>query len=105
MPQILMDILQPALSQVVTALAIALVSYIAYLIKRYTGIEVEARYREGLQSALANAGILVAKTGNIQDGVDYVLGSVPDALKALSVDGAARIEELLAPHVTRAEKG
>lgn len=82
------------------------------LLKQKTGIDIEARHREALQSALLN-GVLYAlqKAGWVQ-GDDtakllplargYVLGSVPDALKSFGIDaatsaGQAALDRLLTP--------
>ena len=84
------------------------------LLKQKTGIDIEARHREALQSALLN-GVLYAlqKAGWVQ-GDDtakllplargYVLGSVPDALKSFGIDaatsvGQAALDRLLTPNL------
>ena len=80
--------------------------------RKRTGIEVEAKHRDALQSALMN-GILFAlqKAGWVQGqptdkllsyARGYVEGSVPDALKTFGIDaattaGKAALDRLLTP--------
>ena len=105
MNHVLTDIIQPILSALATALVPILVAYLADRVRLWTGIEIEARHREALQSALANAARIAIEKGDVKEGVAYVTRSVPDAVKALAVDGADHIEELLAPHIAKAKKG
>jgi hypothetical protein len=105
MSHVLTDVIQPILSALATALIPILVAALLDRVRLWTGIEIEARHREALQSALANAARVAIDKGDVQEGVDYVLRSVPDAIKALAVDGADHIEELLAPHIAKAKKG
>lgn len=96
----ILDQLRPALGDLV---AIALTALVAYAVQRFqawTGIEIEARHREALQSALANAARKIIGGSSIYEGVEYVENSVPDALKHLGVDGADRIRDLLQPHIS-----
>lgn len=102
MNQLVADVLQPLAMTIASILIPVIVGYVADRVRRWTGIEIEARHREALQSALANAASVVLKTGRVDDGVDYVIASVPDAVAALKVNGTGYIEDLLEPHVERA---
>lgn len=98
----------PALGLVISAL----LAFAANELRKRTGIEVEAKHREALQSALLN-GVLYAlqKAGWVQgEPTDrllpmargYVQGSVPDALKKFGIDvatsaGQAALDRLLTP--------
>lgn len=104
MQQVLTDTIQPVLSALATALIPILVAYLADRVRRWTGIEIEARHREALQSALANGARVAIEKGSLQHGVDYVMQSVPDAIEALAVDGVSHIEDLLTPHMAKAKK-
>lgn len=113
-PTVFHQVLVVALPLLFTA--IAAVSALAYLeIKKRTGIEVDAKTREALQSALEN-GIRWAlqRAGWLPDqpvpsnalsaAVTYVENSVPDALKHFDIDpktaaGKAMVERLLVPHL------
>lgn len=105
MQQVLTDTLQPILSALATFVIPILIAALLDRVRLWTGIEIEARHREALQSALANAARIAIEKGDVKEGVNYVARSVPDAIKALAVDGADHIEELLAPHIAKATKG
>ena len=107
--QLLMAIL-PAVGVLISAVLL----YGAALLKQKTGIDIEAKHREALQSALMN-GILFAmqKSGWVQGQPTdpllstarvYVEQSVPDALKKFGIDaatsvGRAELDRLLTPKV------
>lgn len=94
------QVLLPLVTTFASVLIPLLVAFIAQRFHAWTGMEMEAKHRQALQSALANAAKIVLAGATMQAGVDYVLASVPDALKALKVDGGAiDIESLLAPHI------
>lgn len=93
--------------------SIAAVAVGGWLLKRFhdwTGIEMESRRREALQSALENAARLVIErigdsaagkgipVGNaiLETGVEYVLQSVPDAVKGFGLT-PERIGDLIRP--------
>lgn len=101
----------PALGLVITAL----LTWAANELHKRTGIDIEARHREALQSALLN-GVRFAlqKAGWLPDtplpadllakASSYVGSSVPDALQHFSIDpatkaGQAMLERLLTPHL------
>lgn len=104
MNQLVTDVLQPMAMTIASILIPIIVGYVADRVRLWTGIEIEARHREALQSALANAARIVVESGKIEDGIDYVAKSVPDAIKALKVNGSDQIEDLLLPHYARAKK-
>nr|WP_298095898.1 hypothetical protein [uncultured Shinella sp.] len=96
--------LQLFLGQVLPALIDAmtpiLISLIAAMVYRWTGIQVEEKHMRALQSALGNGARLLLTGHTIDDAVDYVERSVPDALATFRAAGdRERIEELLAPHI------
>jgi type II secretory pathway pseudopilin PulG len=98
MKQMLLEAFLPVLATLATALIPVMVGYIADRVRRWTSIEIEARHREALQSALANAARIILAGGTMVEGIAYVEKSVPDALKALKAE--SRVGELLKPHVT-----
>jgi hypothetical protein len=89
------EILRPYLSEIVGMLAAAFVGWVALKLKQIFGLEIEARHRVALQSALANganrglAEIQKHASGTdvdvrsavLAEGLRYVEKSVPDALK------------------------
>jgi len=99
MKQVMLEALLPVFATFATAIIPLLIAYISSRIHLWTGMEIEARHREALQSALANAARIVAAGASKQAGIDYVLASVPDALKALNADNQNRIDKLLEPHL------
>jgi hypothetical protein len=86
---------KPYIQELVGIVVAAILGWIALLAKSKFGIDIEARHREALQSALENAaGLAVGKLDRylgevkidvknpaLAEGVEYVLASVPDALK------------------------
>ncbi|WEK04580.1 MAG: hypothetical protein P0Y65_20790 [Candidatus Devosia phytovorans] len=100
----------PALGLVITAV----LTWAANQLRKRTGIDIEARHREALQSALMN-GILFAlqragwTAGQPTDPLlnaarGYVEHSVPDALAKFGIDtatatGRAMLDRLLTPHL------
>jgi hypothetical protein len=105
MNQFITQVIQPLVATLASILIPLIVAYAANRFRAWTGIEIEARHREALQSALANAARIVLASGRMIDGISYVNASVPDALKALKVTGDEHVEDLLAPHVARAKDG
>lgn len=87
--------IQPYIVELVAILIAALTTWIAALVKKYTGITVEASHREAFQTALQNGvnyGLskvsgktetwsVDVKNEVLAEGLEYVLESVPDALK------------------------
>ncbi|CZT36377.1 hypothetical protein [Rhizobium sp. 9140] len=81
-------------------IVIALLSAISAVFYRWTGIQIEAKHRDALQSALANgAKLLLQPGGSADDAIDYVLRSVPDALKRFGKLSRPDIHSLLEPHI------
>lgn len=85
-------LIAPYLPDLIGAAVTALIGYAVTLIKAKTGIEIEAKHREALQSALTTGALLaLAKLGIGADkaalaeaAVDYAKASVPDAIKGLA---------------------
>ncbi|MEA3533709.1 hypothetical protein U8330_03035 [Rhizobium sp. CC-YZS058] len=87
------------LPELINYLLLLLLGAIFALFHRWTGIQIDARHRDALQSALANgAKLLLQPGGTIDDALNYVLQSVPDALKRFRLSDD-RVRELLEPHV------
>lgn len=90
--------IMPYVLTLLSVVASAAIAWVTMLIQRYTGITIEARHREALQSALLNgaraaitkvtpSGVKIdVKNATIADGIEYVLKSVPDALKYFELD-------------------
>ena len=96
MKELLMTQLLPEL---INYLLVLLLGAIFALFHRWTGIQIDAKHRDALQSALANgAKLLLQPGGTIDDALNYVLQSVPDALKRFRLSDD-RVRELLEPHV------
>lgn len=101
---------RPYLMEVAGILVAAAVAYAINLVRQWTGIQIEAKHREALQSALTNGAttmlgkIVPDKTGikieignqPIADGVEYVMKSVPDAIKYFGLT-PERIRAMLEP--------
>lgn len=104
MKQIMLDAFLPVFATLASALIPILIGFAVERFHRWTGIEIEARHREALQSALANAARLILAGATKQSGISYVMSSVPDALKALKVDGQAAVEDLLEPHLAAGKR-
>lgn len=106
--------LTTALLPVLTLIITTLVGIGLALLKQKTGIDIEARHREALQSALLNGVIYaIQKTGwlpgqstekLIGPARNYAEISVPDALVKFGLAtwlpaGRARLDELILPHL------
>lgn len=110
----------PVLEHVVLPLATvvitALIGWIASLVRKWTGIEVEAKRRQALQSALMNGvryAIQQLSTGGkivdlssdewrerlIEESMDYIESSVPDALEYFHVWGRDALRRLVLPKI------
>lgn len=84
--------LTPYISEIIGAIVTALIGYVVTLIKAKTGIEIEAKHREALHSALTTGALLAlsrlgigaSKADLATAAVDYAKASVPDALAKLS---------------------
>lgn len=107
------ELIQPWLEMLFSAAIIlitALIGWLTAMIKRKTGIEVEAAHREALQTALTNgAGLILNKIGAhantvtfdakhpaIKAGVEYVIASVPDAVGNFELKPEQLAEKLVA---------
>jgi hypothetical protein len=107
---IALEVITPLLSIIATAVAPLIVMAIVRLLNKL-GIEVEAKHREALQSALRNAALVTVQkalergvNGDLKSieaikgpALDYIRKSVPDAVKKFSLDDE-RIKQLLEPH-------
>ncbi len=100
----IVEAVRPALTEFAVGVILALLALAYRRISAWTGIEIEARHREALQSALANGvraamaqggGMDVERVIDLASG--YVERSVPDALAALKVD-YGKLRVLLEPH-------
>lgn len=74
-------------------------------VSRWTGVEIEARHREALQSALTNGALFAiakyepgAGAAAIGMATDYVRQSVPDAIKRFDLDEAS-LTRLVIPKI------
>lgn len=101
--------LLPILSMVITLI----VGWAAYQLQRWTGISIEARHREALQSALENGALyavnLLLNKGQkvtleraAEIAAGYVRQSVPDALQYFQI-GSVTLRDLLIPKVPLVE--
>ncbi|SOC41598.1 hypothetical protein SAMN05892877_10920 [Rhizobium subbaraonis] len=96
----LQTILQQLVPPLIDAVVPLLLAFLSAVILRLTGFEIEAKHRAALQSALANAAKLLLMPGtSVDDAIDYVERSVPDALTRFKARDRPRIAELLAPHI------
>ena len=100
MKSLLLEAASPILMELATLFILALVGALVELVRRYTGISIEAKHREALQSALQNGARLLLSGLTREHAIDYVAASVPDALKALKVNDRGRIGDLLGPHIS-----
>lgn len=82
--------LQPLMVEAISIVVGAAILYVANLIRQKTGLEVEARHREALHSALMSgvmaglrAGPDAARDVLIDRAVAYAKSSVPDAIRKL----------------------
>jgi len=107
------ELLAPWLEMLVGAIAVliaALLSWITAMIKQKTGIDIEARHREALQTALTNgAGLILAKVKDsvagkeidvrseiVRDAISYVNQAAPDAVKKFGLTPQDLAEKLMA---------
>lgn len=95
----LSQMLAQVLPSLVDALTPLLVAVIAAMIFKWTGVQVEQKHMLALQSALQNGARLMLVGKTVDDAIDYVERSVPDALANFRARDRPRIAELLAPHI------
>jgi hypothetical protein len=101
----LFDSIRPALADIAVAVIATAIAWAAQRFQALTGIQIEAKHREALQSALANGARMMIENGSEADfmrAIDYVERSVPDALVHFRAKSRDRIRELLRPHVATA---
>lgn len=108
----LLAALLPQLASAAIAVVVPVIVATAVKYFQKLGIDIEAKNREALQSALENAAaialahskgktVAAASTPSITDtAVDYVKSSVPDAVKKFGLD-RNKIEKLLEPHIAK----
>lgn len=85
----LLTALTPSLLDLSGAVLTFVISAAALRFQRWTGIQIEARHREALHSALMTAARLAVSRGLTQEAgtsfvTSYVQASVPDALRGLA---------------------
>lgn len=85
----MLDYLTPYIPVLLDALVYGLIGYAALLIRRWTGIEIEAKHREALHSAIRNGVLQAASRGMTGPEAKkliagYVTESVPEALVRLA---------------------
>jgi len=102
----LYDIIAPYVFMLVSAAVVGLLTWLTNIIKQWTGIQIEARHREALHSAMMTGvaaalarGMLKAsevtvdvKSQIVKEAVEWAYRSVPDALNALGASPAALAE-------------
>lgn len=91
----LVGVVRPIGIEMIGLVVAASLTWAAKRFRDWTGIEIEARHREALQSALTNAAVLAAARGSTV-AVGYVLASVPDAVRHFRLD-EGKLLDLLAP--------
>mgnify|MGYP007106202572 CR=1 FL=1 len=104
------NVLQPYLLAVVSAIAAAVVGWLAELLRRKFNLDIDAAHRDALQTALTNgAGLLIGKAGGaladkkldlksaaLAEAVNYVLQAVPGAIRHFGITPEAVAEKLQA---------
>ncbi|QPM89395.1 hypothetical protein [Pseudooceanicola algae] len=101
--------LEPALTEVVSVMALAVIGWMAARFQKWTGVQIEEKHQRALHTALmtgiraALEGGQVDKDALVAAAVAHAERSVPDALKALKPDpealasiAAAKIAEAMA---------
>lgn len=83
----------PLIQQIVSILVLPL---IAGLIYHYTGIKIEEKNMNALQTSLENAVGIRKTTGSVMAAQDYVKKTVPDAVAAFKLSDAAIGEKIQA---------
>ena len=79
---------------------IAVLGVFCALFKQWTGIQIDDKHKNAFQSALTNgAKLLLLPGGTIDDAIDYVLRSVPDAVKRFDINDRDDIRTYLEPHL------
>ena len=104
--ELLLEILGPTLGVLLTILVPAGIAALVRVFQK-AGIEIEAKHREALQSALSAAAALALARAGAKGvvpsiAVNYVKDSVPDAVAKFGLDDN-RIRELIVPKVIEKE--
>lgn len=81
--------LQPHLIEVISVIAAALVAWLSTRVTKWTGLQIEQKYRDALHQALVSGAMMALARGQTREqaaevAVDHALLSVPDAVKALT---------------------
>jgi hypothetical protein len=93
---LLTQVLPPLLDMAV----VTVIAAFCTLFSRWTGIQIDAKHKDALQSALSNgAKLLLLPGGSLDDAIDYVSRSVPDALKRFDLNTRDDIQTFLEPHI------
>jgi len=107
MSSFLQEMLAPLASVAITIATPVAVGALVQFMKKL-GVDIEAKNREALQSALENAAtVAIARAGGpgagavISIATDYVRASVPDAIKKFGLDDK-KLDKLLQPHIEKA---
>lgn len=103
-----LEIFAPVLSVLVGILVTAGIPAVFRWMNKL-GLDVEARHRDALQSALQSAAMLALARAGVKgaipfEAVEYVRQSVPDAVHKFGLDDQ-KIIELIRPKVIAAEVG
>jgi hypothetical protein len=87
--------LQPLILEGIGLLLTAVILYVTNLIRQKTGLDIEARHREALHSALMTGVVTALRDGPsfgrdviIDQATSYARQSVPDAIKRLAPSSA-----------------
>jgi hypothetical protein len=101
---------KPYIDAAISAAAFAAVGFVVFYVNKMTGLKIEDSQREALQTALTNAaGLVVNQLGNKLDGkvitsghqaidqaVNYVLKSAPQAVERFALSPAELREKIIA---------
>lgn len=110
--------LEAPLVELASAIILAITGYVLTWLREKWNLEIEAKHRAALQSALTNAATLAIKaaldkdtggktgkdagieigTAAMEIGIDYVKQSVPDAIRKFGLD-TILIDRLLRPKI------
>lgn len=99
---------RPYVLEILSIIITLIVGWAALLIQRWTGMEVEAKHREALQTTLRNAAALLVESVDkkvetlnfrtsdpkVAEAIRYVTNGAPDALKYFDL-GPERIAKML----------
>jgi hypothetical protein len=98
-PGIYDELVRPYLVELIGLLVAGVIAWAVQRFHALTGIQIEARRREALQSALTNAAVVALERGT-HFGVEYVKRSVPDAVRYFNLTDKG-IERQLEPHLKK----